>query len=486
MTTSCRLARSQTSCWPCSYLSGYGLCLGKLALVIVQLPTRRGQRWKYGLLFKPLLPTSFGQYKQRSKMNPIRPLVIHELLPSEIMGVLFEEHAKLEWRAPAIDGRVCRIWRQIVLNTPRAWVYLEINYEGTDTIQELRKWLCRSGSTPLHICVNQGIAFDESIDERPLYVLRGYHTRIASLRLPAGDPFFFDRRDFPCLRLLEIFQWHSLNYPSRSVRWDSMLELRSLRLAATVSEVFPLQWSELSQLEVLSLYSASLTSLPQHSQSLTTLVLDNVSVEDAILSPMAFPSLTYLSLFGVIGLKAYINAPCLVTFHEGLGDIFEPLSSPVASLVEYGAFLPPTHEGYTAKWHRSFPNLLRLSIRAGPRVLLPFLRSLSSDPHSLPALQMITARDPGTLFTEKKQSIMKALVQVRRDAYQMDLALYFETEPPFRIPLFFGEVSDCLSNNYECLMHILGSRSSFLKVVAARGLVYEPTSRMHEGSTPEL
>ena len=27
----------------------------------------------------------------------MQPLVIHELLPSEIMGVLFEEHAKLEW-----------------------------------------------------------------------------------------------------------------------------------------------------------------------------------------------------------------------------------------------------------------------------------------------------------------------------------------------------------------------------------------------------
>ena len=377
-------------------------------------------------------------------MSSTRPLVIHELLPSEIMGVLFEEHAKLEWRAPAIDGQVCRIWRQIVLNTPRAWMYIEISDEGVPTIQELREWLSRSGSAPLYIRVN---TFGERLDERTLYgLLRGYHTRIASLRLLSGDPSFFDRRDFPCLRRIEISHWYTLDHPFPQVRWNSMLELRSLCLAA--GEYFPLQWSELTQLEVLTLYYASLTSLPQHSQSLTTLMLDHVFFEDAILSPMAFPFLTYLSLFGVTGLKAYINAPCLVTFHEGFGDIFEPLSSPVASLVEYGAYRPPLHEGYPAKWHRSFPNLLRLSIRAGPPVLISFLRSLSSDPHSLPALQMITARNPNTLFTEEERSIMKALVQVRRGAYQMDFTLCFETGRPFRIPLFFGEVSNCLSNNF--------------------------------------
>ena len=319
-------------------------------------------------------------------------------------------------------------------------MYIEISDGGVPTIQELREWLSRSGSAPLHIRVNTS---GERLDERILYdLLQGYHTRIASLRLPSGGASFFDRRDFPCLRLIEIFHWYPLDYLSLQVRWNSMLELRSLRLAA--AEYFSLQWSELTQLEVLTLYYASLTSLPQHSQSLTTLMLDDVSVEDAILSPMAFPSLTYLSLFEVTGLKSYINAPCLVTFHEGLGDIFEPFSSPVASLVEYGAYRPPPHEGNAAKWHRSFPNLLKLSIRAGPLVLIQFLRSLSSDPHSLPALQMITARNPTSLFTEEEQSIMKAFVQVRRETYQMDLTLYFETERPFRIPLFFGEVSNYL------------------------------------------
>ena len=82
-------------------------------------------------------------------------------------------------------------------------------------------------------------------------------------------------------------------------------------------------------------------------------MLTDVSVLDAIPSPMAFSSLTYLSLFGVLGLKPYINTPCLVTFHDGGSSPPESFSSP--------------------------------------------------------------------------------------EAYQMDFTLYFETERPLQIPLFFGE-----------------------------------------------
>ena len=55
-------------------------------------------------------------------------------------------------------------------------------------------------------------------------------------------------------------------------------------LCLAAAEYLSLQWSELTQLDVLTPYYASRTSLPQYSQSLTTLMLDNISVEDAILS----------------------------------------------------------------------------------------------------------------------------------------------------------------------------------------------------------
>jgi len=40
---------------------------------------------------------------RKSKMNATPSLLIHELLPCEIMRAIFEEHAKLEWGAPTMD-----------------------------------------------------------------------------------------------------------------------------------------------------------------------------------------------------------------------------------------------------------------------------------------------------------------------------------------------------------------------------------------------
>src|SRR5258708_40170545 len=95
-------------------------------------------------------------------MGPVSPLVVHEVLPHEILAVIFEEHAKLEWTAPAIDGRVCRSWRQIVLNSPRAWAYLKIcpEYHARSKFEELRLWLNRSGAAPLHLHFKEEFTFD--------------------------------------------------------------------------------------------------------------------------------------------------------------------------------------------------------------------------------------------------------------------------------------------------------------------------------------
>jgi hypothetical protein len=379
-------------------------------------------------------------------MDPTRRLVIHELLPSEIMGGIFEEHAKLEWRAPTIDGRVCRIWRQIVLNTPRAWIYLDISAEEPPGEKELREWLNRSGSAPLYIRFRQKFVYHIRYGQKLHDMLSGCHTRIASLRMPVGDLYFFHRRKFPCLRLLEINQSYSSGYPSYPVQWDSMPELRSLRLACMRYYPLQLQLSELTQLEALSLYSITLTLPPQHLQSLTMLMLDKVSVR-GISSPIAFPSLTYLSLYAVTGLKPYINAPCLVTYHSGGSE--ESFSSPVPSLVEYGVLCSGTHDENPAGWHHSFPNMSRLSIRAYLGTLTSFFHSLSRDPHSLPALQTISARVQTGLFPEKEQTIIRDLVRVRGEACQMDVMLYLDTKRPYRCPMFFGKVSYCLSNDFE-------------------------------------
>jgi hypothetical protein len=142
--------------------------------------------------------------------------LINKKLPVEIIGLIFEEHAVLEWKAPTVDGRVCRLWRQIILNTPRAWAYLEIYYNRHPSTGQLRVWLCRSGSVPLHIRVEHTC---ESINLHTLYdLVAGHHRRIASLRMREGELSFFEGREFPRMQLLDIKV--ALEGPLRSSHWS--------------------------------------------------------------------------------------------------------------------------------------------------------------------------------------------------------------------------------------------------------------------------
>jgi hypothetical protein len=85
--------------------------------------------------------------------GPLARCPINDTLPEEILGAIFEDHAKLEGRAPVIDGRVCRLWRQIVLSSPREWAYLELFYYSGLLIGDYNLWLGWSGAAPLHIRV---------------------------------------------------------------------------------------------------------------------------------------------------------------------------------------------------------------------------------------------------------------------------------------------------------------------------------------------
>ncbi len=377
--------------------------------------------------------------------------VIHEVLPSEVLALIFEEHAKCEWSAPAIDGRVCRLWRRIVLNTPRAWRYLEISQnEQEQPRRELQSWLNRSGTVPLHIRVR--IDMWTVID-----LLSAVHTRIASLRMDTAYPPFFEGQEFPCLRLLDVADWYLWPGYSTTIQFCSLPKLRSLRLGYIDPEFAEdpfhpipsvVALSDLTSLESLILYRHTCTSLVQHSLSLTTLMLDAVSFGDTISSRVDFPSLTYLSLSKVSGLKPHINAPCLVTYHEGADTLHEFFSTPLPSLVEYGLYGPDLGHSDPTKWHSLFPNISRVAIRALPHVLVTLLDSLSSQ-LSLLALRTISVGSvrEDIQFTEDEQETLKRVIEIRSDACHREVALCFEKAPPFQIPIFFGAVSHRTSDD---------------------------------------
>jgi len=334
----------------------------------------------------------------------------------------------MEWRAPAVVGQACRFWRQIVLNAPRVWAYLELGREKRPSIGELQSWLHRSGTASLHIRVYQDFTFDEDTKKRTLYdILSESHARIASLRMSIlGKPTFFMGRAFPCMRLLDIEHWDWMRDSRRtSAQWGPIPRLRSFRLSAADPLVAPLDG--LPPLEKLALHGTHCNTLLLHSPSLTTLMLDNVVLVDVVSSPVAFPSLTFLSLYNVRGMKPHIHTPYLARYHEGGCTVTprETFPSPLLSLVEYGVSSTLCRDSDLPEWHRSFPNVLRLSLRSHPSVLVPLLDSLSSHPHILPALQKISVGQWYESLNEEHQDIMKSLVRVRSEACHMDVALYF-------------------------------------------------------------
>src|SRR5258706_11800555 len=138
-------------------------------------------------------------------MDSVLPRVIHEVLPTEILEIIFEEHAILEWEAPTIDGRVCRLWRKIVLNTPRVWAHLEIRDGPMPSMDEVRLRLHRSGTAPLHIDIREA---EWNTCQKMYDLFSDHHTRIASLRTRYSGQSFFEGRDFPCMRLLDLPHWY--------------------------------------------------------------------------------------------------------------------------------------------------------------------------------------------------------------------------------------------------------------------------------------
>ena len=124
-------------------------------------------------------------------MGPVLSLAIHEILPVEILEMIFEDHASLEWGAPTIDGQVCRFWREIVLNTPRAWAYIEIRKDYMPSMGEVRLRLHRSSSAPLHIDIR---AAGKSACQMLYGIFSDHCTRIASMRTQFNSQAFFGER----------------------------------------------------------------------------------------------------------------------------------------------------------------------------------------------------------------------------------------------------------------------------------------------------
>ena len=358
---------------------------------------------------------------------------INEVLPEEVFGVIFEEHAKLEWRAPLIDGQVCCQWRQTILRSPRAWAHLEIGANFQSAPSKLHQWLDRSGSAPLHI---RAISLIWGREE----VLDQHCGRIESISLSGHCLAFLKNRSFPILQSLTIEAWNIKNLVIRWSAWRAMPRLHYLRASHVSMDTLPLDL--FLPLRVLALYVVNDCdfTIRNSSHSLTSLILRCISLKYTSES-LEFPSLKFLSLFDVGNIKHRMNVPALTTYHEGGRIEEESFSMSLPFLIEYGiSRIYSKSPLNVTRLHQCYPNISRLSVRAYPSDVKQFLHSLSRQPTTLPMLRILAlgaAYEPKEYRGEDKDSMMDDVL-VRNMASSVKMELCFDGM--VRFPLRFGNV----------------------------------------------
>ena len=382
---------------------------------------------------------------------------INEALPEDVFGVIFEEHAKMDWRAPLIDGQVCRQWRQTILRSPRAWSYLKFVRNFTSAPSQLLQWLDRSGSAPLHI---QSINWVQGVEE----FLDSHCKRIESLSLYRFRLAFLENRSFPILQSLTIGAW-SINAPLiRWSAWSAMPELRYFRASYIWMDALPS--NNFPALRVLALYRVDSDYLIRNSyHSLTSLMLDRISLKYTMES-LEFPSLRFLSLFEVKNIKHRMNVPTLTTYHESDKTEQESFSVSLPFLIEYGIYRscdnPPLN---VTKLHQCYPNIIRLSVRFRPFAGELFLHSLSRQPTALPMLRILAVGTlaAGTLYDYTKYS-QETKNRMKNDVFMRNMVSSVKMELCFdgmaRVPLYFASVRACIDRGRSKLTPTLRTRIS--------------------------
>jgi len=354
---------------------------------------------------------------------------IHEALPEEVLGVIFEEHAKLEWKAPVIDGQVCRQWQRTILRSPRAWAQLDIAKFSKPPPSKLRQWLDRSGSVPLHIKVTMWI---QGVEE----LLDQHHKRIKSIEIVCYFR-LLEHRSFPILQSLNITGQGS---QISVIRCHAMPELRSLRVYLTLVDSLP--WNAVPPLRDLVLYKVKdCDNIIRNSfRSLTSLMLSCVSFQYTS-ETLEFPSLRFLSLYEVTNVKHWMNVPALTTYHESGRVEKESFSMPLPFLVEYGFYgYPLSAPPNVTSLHRHYPNISRLSFRTSLGDAKRFCRSLCEQPTALPMLRIFAVGNIFlyTVYSREDEHIMRNDVFERNMASSVKMELCFDGN---RVPLYFGNVS---------------------------------------------
>ncbi|KDQ13429.1 hypothetical protein BOTBODRAFT_55978 [Botryobasidium botryosum FD-172 SS1] len=121
----------------------------------------------------------------RTRQNELVP--VHRL-PNELLGAIFVLAGSTSfqvsgWPASFSISQVCKLWRQVALNTPRLWMNIDVS--AGDELASI--YVERSGTAPLNLSVNFGVLPSQDDKTREIYWSR-YADRWSRLSIQNPSP----------------------------------------------------------------------------------------------------------------------------------------------------------------------------------------------------------------------------------------------------------------------------------------------------------
>jgi len=304
-------------------------------------------------------------------------------LPFDVLSAIFVWCASVDWDSPVRIVGVCRVWREVILETPTAWsfvdLYSEMPAEGINMFFE------RSRQVPLHISLPKSTPFELlssmahriccltllSLSSLPSNAVFPSTRRLSIPYRRGGMPLsFVNTHRFPALIHLATPSTSVYGASSPSTSNFVFPPLKSWRLCVGLD----LSWSA-----NLSLCQNTLVSLSLH---------DHVKGRLVVKQQILLPALKYLQLFARDTLKREVldlKTPVLETYTEYVSG---------TKLME-----SPIHTDINTAREMRFNNTPSLSYCAGVQRLqlfhstsneiLAVLQQLAVDSGISPALQII-------------------------------------------------------------------------------------------------
>lgn len=166
-------------------------------------------------------------YRKQARIAPIRRV------PMDVLSLVFIACSQGQWNAPQVIGAVCRLWRNVLFSTPRAWAYVRLDGLG---VTQRQRWMKRSGVVGVHALTNGWISspvvgadrircdllttLSVSSDEQSwLGLLDGYFPQLKTLKLASQGAYtgpqpldralyrnLLDRDFFPSLKELHLIE----------------------------------------------------------------------------------------------------------------------------------------------------------------------------------------------------------------------------------------------------------------------------------------